>query len=250
MTAYCLVRVSPHSRWSISTKDRRFDRVLTETAEGICNGWGTIVTTQMFDGLRLHLDGHQNCGDFINSISLTATLPGTVPLAPAFRPAPDAMFEKMRPLQVLLVDDDVSVLGVLTGLLESLGHAVISADNAPDAELAFSGHGQVELLLSDYNLAETTGLMLAERFTAHKPELRVILMSGGDLSQETLNEVLSAFTRSEWLIGLDKKAQSRLRISFSVSWPGSPPDIRITRSSGLWAVNLLANSKPVVSGKL
>jgi hypothetical protein len=77
----------------------------------------------MFDGLRLNLDGHQNCGDFINSISLTTTLPGTVPLAPAFRPAPDAMFEKMLPLQVLLVDDDVSVLGVLTGLLESLGHA-------------------------------------------------------------------------------------------------------------------------------
>jgi len=145
----------------------------------------------MFDGLRLNLDGHQNCGDFINSISLTATLPGTVPQVPAFRPAPDAMFEKMRPLQVLLVDDDVSVLGVLTGLLESLGHAVISADNAPDAELAFSGHGQVDLLLSDYNLAETTGLMLAKRFTAQKPELRVILMSGGDPGQETLNEIRS-----------------------------------------------------------
>jgi hypothetical protein len=29
-----------------------------------------------------------------------------------------------------------------------------------------------------------------------------------------LEEFLSAFTRSEWLIGFDKKAQSRLRISF------------------------------------
>ena len=73
----------------------------------------------------------------------------------------------MRPLQVLLVDDDASVLGVLTGLLQSMGHAVISADNAPDAELAFSVHDQVELLLSDYHLPETTGLMLAKRFTAH-----------------------------------------------------------------------------------
>jgi DNA-binding NtrC family response regulator len=97
----------------------------------------------------------------------------------------------MRPLQVLLVDDDASVLGVLTGLLQSLGHAVISADNAPDAELAFSVHGQVELLLSDYHLPETTGLMLAKRFTADKPELRVILMSGGDPEQEALNEIRS-----------------------------------------------------------
>jgi DNA-binding NtrC family response regulator len=97
----------------------------------------------------------------------------------------------MCPLQVLLVDDDVSVLGVLTGLLESLGHAVISADNAPDAEHAFSVHGQVELLLSDYHLPETTGLMLAKRFAAHKPELRVILMSGGDPEQEALNEIRS-----------------------------------------------------------
>jgi|HubBroStandDraft_6_1064221.scaffolds.fasta_scaffold1073035_1 DNA-binding NtrC family response regulator len=98
---------------------------------------------------------------------------------------------EMRPLQVLLVDDDASVLGVLKGLLESLGHAVISADNAVDAELAFSVHGQVEVLLSDYNLPETTGLMLATRITAHKPELRVILMSGGDPEEETLNEIRS-----------------------------------------------------------
>ena len=94
-------------------------------------------------------------------------------------------------MQVLLVDDDALILGVLTGLLESLGHAVISADNAADAELAFSVHGQVEVLLSDYHLPETTGLMLAKRFTAHKPELRVVLMSGGDLGQETLNEIRS-----------------------------------------------------------
>ena len=98
---------------------------------------------------------------------------------------------KMRPLQVLLVDDDALVLGVLTGLLESLGHAVVAAANAPDAELAFSVHDQVELLLSDYHLPETTGLLLAKRFTAHKPDLRVILMSGGNPEQETLNEIRS-----------------------------------------------------------
>ena len=145
----------------------------------------------MFEGLCLNPDCQQYCGDFIISISLTKLLPGTVPPAPAFRPAPDATLEKMRPLQVLLVDDDVSVLGVLRGLLENLGHAVISADNAADAELAFSGHGQVELLLTDYNLAETTGLMLAKRFTGYRPGLRVILMSGGDPGQETLNEIRS-----------------------------------------------------------
>jgi DNA-binding NtrC family response regulator len=105
-------------------------------------------------------------------------------------PASGTVF-KMRQLQVLLVDDDTSVLGVLKGLLESLGHAVFSADNALDAELAFSVHGQVELLLSDYHLTETTGLMLAKTFTARKPELRVILMSGEDPEQETLNEIRS-----------------------------------------------------------
>ena len=94
-------------------------------------------------------------------------------------------------MQVLLVDDDALVLGVLTGILESLGHAVVSAANVPDAELAFSAHRQVDLLLSDYHLPETTGLLLAKRFTAHKPELRVILMSGGNPEQETLNEIRS-----------------------------------------------------------
>jgi DNA-binding NtrC family response regulator len=97
----------------------------------------------------------------------------------------------MRPLHVLLVDDDALVLGVLTGILESLGHAVVSAANAPDAELAFSVHDQVELLLSDFHLPETNGLLLAKRFTAHKPDLRVILMSGGNPEPETLNEIRS-----------------------------------------------------------
>ena len=69
---------------------------------------------------------------------------------------------KKRPLQVLLVDDDALVLGVLTGILETLGHAVVSAANVPDAELAFSVHSQVELLLSDYHLPETNGLLLAK----------------------------------------------------------------------------------------
>jgi DNA-binding NtrC family response regulator len=47
------------------------------------------------------------------------------------------------------------------------------------------------LLLSDYHLPETTGLLLAKRFTAYNPELRVILMSGGNPEQETLNEIRS-----------------------------------------------------------
>ena len=51
---------------------------------------------------------------------------------------------------------------------------------SPDAELAFSVHGQVELLLSDYHLPEATGPLTAKRFTAHKPGLRVVLMSGGN----------------------------------------------------------------------
>ncbi len=98
---------------------------------------------------------------------------------------------QMHLLQILLIDDDALIVTVLKSLLESLGHAVICADNAPDAELAFSVYGRVELLLSDYNLPGTTGLVLAKRFTERRPELRVILMSGEDLKQEILNDIRS-----------------------------------------------------------
>jgi hypothetical protein len=37
--------------------------VLSETGHEICNGRGIIVTIQMFDRLRLNLDGRENGGE-------------------------------------------------------------------------------------------------------------------------------------------------------------------------------------------
>ena len=98
---------------------------------------------------------------------------------------------QMRKMHILLIEDDTLVLTVLRNLLESFGHAVVCAANEPDAETAFSIHHQVELVLSDYNLPGTTGLVLACRFAARAPALRVIVMSGEDLGRGTLNEIRS-----------------------------------------------------------
>ena len=96
-----------------------------------------------------------------------------------------------RPLQrILLVDDDALILTVVKGLLECLGHAVICANNTRAAEEAFSIHGQIELLFCDYNLGRgTTGVVLAKRLTARRPDLAVIIMSGEALEEEILNEM-------------------------------------------------------------
>jgi two-component system response regulator GlrR len=95
----------------------------------------------------------------------------------------------MQPAHILLIEDDPSILALLKSLLESYGHAVVCAANAPDAELAFARHAELELLLSDYNLPETTGLVLARQFTARRPDLRVIVMSGDDLERGILSEI-------------------------------------------------------------
>jgi DNA-binding NtrC family response regulator len=104
----------------------------------------------------------------------------------------DSEFQsQMRKLHILLIEDDALVLTTLRSLLESFGHAVVCAANQIDAEMAFSLHQKVELVLSDYNLPGTTGVVLARRFAERTPALRVIVMSGEDLGHGTLNEIRS-----------------------------------------------------------
>jgi CheY-like chemotaxis protein len=80
--------------------------------------------------------------------------------------------------RVLLVDDDVLIAMVTSGMLEDLGHEVIEA-NSGDAALAALRAGQdVDLMITDFAMPGMNGAQLAEAARRLRPDLPILLATG------------------------------------------------------------------------
>ena len=81
---------------------------------------------------------------------------------------------------ILVVDDDPGVLRIVVAILESASFRVLSADNGAGAiELAKETEGRIDLLLSDVDMPLLSGPDLGEALKKVRPDLHVMLMSGG-----------------------------------------------------------------------
>ena len=79
-----------------------------------------------------------------------------------------------KPTSILLVDDEGSFRDSLAEMLRDDGHEVL-AYAAPAAIPPLDTLGGVELLLTDYDMPQTNGLTLADRFHAYHPTVPVLL---------------------------------------------------------------------------
>jgi PAS domain S-box-containing protein len=80
---------------------------------------------------------------------------------------------------VLLVEDDEPVRELAGRVLRRFGYQVLTAGNAAEAEKVFERHtDQIQLLLTDIIMPQTSGLQLASRLKVLKPSLHVVYMSG------------------------------------------------------------------------
>ncbi|MGH1587300.1 MHYT domain-containing protein [Methylobacterium phyllosphaerae] len=84
----------------------------------------------------------------------------------------------LRPLTVLVVDDDPLVLLSTAEMLEDLGHAVIQAASGQQALNALRGNSLIDLLLTDHAMPGMTGVQLAAAVRTERPNLPIILASG------------------------------------------------------------------------
>ena len=83
------------------------------------------------------------------------------------------------PETILLVEDDAIVRRVVLAILKNGGFNVLEASTAEEAlQIDFAHAGEIHLLLSDVMMAGKSGPELAKQIKAHRPEMRVILMSG------------------------------------------------------------------------
>jgi DNA-binding NtrC family response regulator len=81
---------------------------------------------------------------------------------------------------ILVVDDDEKVLQVVVEILKLAKFQVLSADNGAAAiALAKGTKGKIDLLLSDVDMPQMSGPDLGEALKKERPDIHVMLMSGG-----------------------------------------------------------------------
>jgi PAS domain S-box-containing protein len=102
--------------------------------------------------------------------------------------------DKTEPLKgkVLLVDDEVLVRNVMVQTLESHGLDVTPADSGTDALDVFRAEpGGFDLVITDQTMPNMTGVTLATKLLAIRPDLPVILCSGfnGDIDEKRAGEM-------------------------------------------------------------
>ena len=118
------------------------------------------------------------------------------------RPSPRFLFESARPSgirTVLVVEDEPSILNLVTAALKPDGYRLLSAASGPEAlDLAASYEGSIDLLLTDAMMPGMTGLELADQLLVTRPGLGVIVMSGytlGSLDVHVPDRVILALQK-------------------------------------------------------
>ena len=80
---------------------------------------------------------------------------------------------------ILLVDDEDSLRTVIVDLLTHLGYHILSAAGGDEAlALAAEYPGKIDLLLTDVVMHPLSCPVLAEKLTRHRPDMKVIFISG------------------------------------------------------------------------
>jgi CheY-like chemotaxis protein len=94
---------------------------------------------------------------------------------------------------ILVLEDDISVRHISVRVLRGLGYDVIEAASGNDARrlLSENGRRQVDLLLTDMVMPQTSGRRFAEALRTVHPNIKVLFISG------YLEESLSAEDRRE-----------------------------------------------------
>jgi DNA-binding NtrC family response regulator len=90
---------------------------------------------------------------------------------------------------ILVVDDEPSILSVVSEVLADDDYNIITACSGPHGlQQSRDFEGRIHLLLSDFQMPGMSGVDLATVMTVERPQLKVLLMSGFPEGMLVLNE--------------------------------------------------------------
>jgi DNA-binding response OmpR family regulator len=96
---------------------------------------------------------------------------------------------EQRQRTILVVDDDPTILKFVSGFLVDAEYHILTADSGAVAlQQSRDYKGEIDLLLSDFQLPAMSGIELAARMRSDRPQLKVLMMSGFTGGMLVLNE--------------------------------------------------------------
>jgi len=88
----------------------------------------------------------------------------------------------MKTKDILLVDDDIYYLHLLSMLLKSEGFDVSTTSDGIKA-LETLKHNKFKMMITDFNMLEINGVELATKVKEQRPDMHIALATGEDLSK-------------------------------------------------------------------
>jgi two-component system, cell cycle response regulator CpdR len=101
------------------------------------------------------------------------------------------------PRRVLVVDDDALTLELIASMLQDLGCDTLTARSGEDALGQLASNRSIEMLFADINMPGLSGTELAERARCFRPELRILLVSGGESDGRGFPLLRKPFSQSD-----------------------------------------------------
>lgn len=160
-----------------ATRERIFDPFFTTKPVGRGTGLGLSVVHGIVRGHQGSLQVESAPGQ---GSTFHLYLPRVADGTPLHAPVPvPAVPPQGAGRQVLYVDDDEVMVIMVERLLQRAGHAVTVCRNGAQAlALVHAQPDRFDLVVSDYNMPEMSGLELATALRQLRPELPVIITSG------------------------------------------------------------------------
>ena len=148
------------------------------TTKGV--GKGTGLGLSMAQGLAAQSGGRL---DLRSRVGFGTTVDLLLPVALGDAAVVEAStasspLEPLRPLLILVVDDDHLVRENTVAMLEDLGHRVRAASSGSEALVKAAGLPGLDLVVTDQLMPGMTGLQLADSLATEHPYLPVLLASG------------------------------------------------------------------------
>jgi signal transduction histidine kinase len=143
-------------------------------------GRGTGLGLSMVDGLAAQSGGAMRIrskSDYGTTVELWLPTSKTEPIGREKTDAQSSISE-IRPIKVLVVDDDPNVLATIAAIIEDLGHSAIGASSAAGALDLLRSEREFDLVITDYAMPGVTGTNLATNITLVRPGLPVVIATG------------------------------------------------------------------------
>jgi CheY-like chemotaxis protein len=100
------------------------------------------------------------------------------PLAPAGEAAGTGAHRANAGDAVLVIEDEAVVRSLIVEVLGDLGYQAIEAADGPSGLAILMGPRKIDLLVTDIGLPGLNGRQVADAARVHRPELKVLLMTG------------------------------------------------------------------------